>query len=113
MSQEPRRAMWIRLRAALPDDPVLHASVLTFLSDFGVLGAVRAAVGDIRQPVMGASLDHAVWFHRPARVDEWLLYDVGARSGAGARGLGIGTMHTERGAHVATVAQEGLVRALR
>ncbi len=112
MSQEPRRAMWVRLRSALPDDPILHASVLIFLSDMGILGAVRAAVGDVHQPIMGASLDHAVWFHRQARVDEWLLYDVGARSGGGARGLGIGTMHTATGRHVATVAQEGLVREL-
>lgn len=113
MSQEPRRAMWIRLRSSLPDDPVLHASALTFLSDFGVLGAVRAAIGDIQRPIMGASLDHAVWFHRRARVDEWLLYDVHARAGGGARGLGIGTMHTVAGEHVATTAQEGLVRQLR
>jgi acyl-CoA thioesterase-2 len=111
-SQEPRRVMWIRLRSRIPEDPILHASVLTFLSDMGILGAVRAGVGDVRKPIMGASLDHAVWFHRVAQVDEWLLYDVGARSGGGARGLGVGAMHTEAGEHVATIAQEGLVREL-
>lgn len=112
MSQEPRRAMWIRLRSRIGDDPTLHAGVITYLSDMGLLGAVRAALGRVEDPVMGASLDHAVWFHRPARADEWLLFDVSARSGAGARGLGIGTMHTESGQHVVTVAQEGLVRPL-
>lgn len=112
MSQEARRAMWIRLRSSLPDDPSLHACVLTFLSDMGVLGAVRAALGPIGDPIMGASLDHSVWFHRHARVDEWVLFDVAAQSGAGARGQGIGTMHTEAGEHIATVAQEGLVRPL-
>jgi acyl-CoA thioesterase-2 len=109
-SEVPRRAMWIRLRAAFPDDPALHACAITFISDMGVLGAVRATRGRMRQPAMAASLDHAVWFHRPVRADEWLLYDISAKSTAGARGLGIGTMHTVDGTHVLTVGQEGLVR---
>ncbi|HVV77633.1 MAG TPA: acyl-CoA thioesterase domain-containing protein [Mycobacteriales bacterium] len=109
-SEEPRRAMWIRIRASLPDDPALHACAVTFISDMGVLGAVRAARGRLKDPAMAASLDHAVWFHRPLRADEWLLYDIHAKSTAGARGLGIGTMHTVDGTHVVTVGQEGLVR---
>lgn len=107
---KPRRAMWIRTRAGLPDDPNLHACVLTFLSDFGVLAAVCKAVGGIQTVGMAASLDHSLWFHRRVRVDEWLLFDVSSRSNAGARGLGIGTMHTADGVHAVTVAQEGLVR---
>jgi acyl-CoA thioesterase-2 len=109
-SDVPRRAMWIRLRTALPDDAALHHCAVTFLSDMGVLGAVRASRGRMGEPAMAASLDHAVWFHRPVRADEWLLYDIHARSTASARGLGIGTMHTVDGTHVVTVAQEGLVR---
>ena len=109
-SPTPRRAMWIRSRAALPDDPGLHACVITFLSDMGVLAAVRAARSGSERPAMAASLDHAVWFHRPARADEWLLFDVAARSSASSRGLGIGTMHTLGGVHAVTVGQEGLVR---
>jgi len=106
----PRRAMWIRLRAPLPDDPAVHACAVTFISDMGVLGAVRTTRGDMRKPAMAASLDHAVWFHRPARADEWLLFDIHAKSSASSRGLGIGTMHTVDGTHVVTVGQEGLVR---
>ena len=110
MSPEPRRAMWIKLRSPLPDDPTLHTCVLTFLSDMGVLAAVRSAHGPWDRIGMAASLDHAVWFHQPARADEWLLFDVAARSGMGSRGLGTGTLHTATGDHVATIAQEGLVR---
>jgi acyl-CoA thioesterase-2 len=111
-NEVPRRAMWIRLRAPLSDDPALHACAITFMSDMGVLGAVRATRGRMRHAAMAASLDHAVWFHRPVRADEWLLYDIAAKSTAGARGLGIGTMHTADGTHVLSVGQEGLVRLL-
>ncbi|HEX3705349.1 MAG TPA: acyl-CoA thioesterase domain-containing protein [Mycobacteriales bacterium] len=109
-SEHPRRAMWIRIRSELPDDPSIHACAIAFISDMGVLGAVRATRGRMHEPAMAASLDHAVWFHRPVRADEWLLYDITARSTASARGLGIGTMHTVDGTHVITVAQEGLIR---
>lgn len=109
-NEEPRRAMWIRLRAPLPDDPAIQACAITFISDMGVLGAVRTTRGDMRKPAMAASLDHAVWFHRPARADEWLLYDIHAKSTFGSRGLGIGTLHTVDGTHVVSVGQEGLVR---
>ncbi len=110
MSPAPRRAMWIKLREQLPDDPGLHTCVLTFLSDMGVLAAVRSAHGPWDRVGMAASLDHAVWFHQPARADVWLLFDVSARSGMGSRGLGVGTLHTADGDHVATIGQEGLVR---
>jgi acyl-CoA thioesterase-2 len=109
-SPEARRAFWTRLRGPLPDDSVLHAAVLTFVSDMGVVGAVRAALGRRDHSGMGASLDHALWFHRPVRADGWLLFDVWGRANGGSRGLGIGTLHTGDGAHALTVAQEALVR---
>jgi acyl-CoA thioesterase-2 len=109
-SDAPRRAMWIRARAPLPDDPGLHACVLTFVSDMGVVSAVRAAIGRRNDHGMGASLDHSVWFHRRVRADDWLLFDVSSRSNNGARGLGVGSLHTAEGVHAATVAQEALVR---
>jgi acyl-CoA thioesterase-2 len=106
----PRRLMWVRTRGPLPDDRALHACVLTYISDMGVVGAVRAALGRMNERGMGASLDHSVWFHRHARADEWLLFDVESRSNAGARGLGTGSLHTIDGTHVASIAQEALVR---
>ncbi|HWC35459.1 MAG TPA: acyl-CoA thioesterase domain-containing protein [Mycobacteriales bacterium] len=109
-NEVPRRAFWIRIRAELPDDPAVHACALTFISDMGVLGAVRTTRGRMRDPAMAASLDHAVWFHRPVRADQWMLYDIHAKSTAGSRGLGVGTLHTADGTHVVSVGQEGLVR---
>jgi acyl-CoA thioesterase-2 len=109
-SERPRRVMWMRAKSRLPDDPNLHACVLAFLSDMGVVGAVRAALGRLHEHGMGASLDHALWFHRRVRADEWLLFDVSSKSNAGARGLGVGTMHTATGIHAVTIGQEALVR---
>jgi acyl-CoA thioesterase II len=106
----PRRAMWIRTRGQLPDDRSLHACVLTYISDMGVVGAIRAALGRLDHHGMGASLDHSVWFHRPVRADEWLLFDVESRSNAGARGLGIGSLHAADGTQAVSIAQEALVR---
>ena len=99
---------WIRSRGALGDDPALHACVITFLSDMGVVGSARAPGTPV--PFSGASLDHAVWFHRPARADEWLLFSVDPVTNFGARGLARGTLHTTEGVLVASVAQEALLR---
>lgn len=106
----PRRAMWIRTRGRLPLDRVLHACVLTYLSDMGPLGAVRRALDAAPRQGHGASLDHSVWFHRQVRADQWLAFDVRAVAGGGARGLAIGTVHDESGAHAASLTQEVLVR---
>lgn len=102
--------LWVRTRASLPDDPALHACVLAFFSDMGVVGSARSPESTLPNRFMGASLDHAVWFHRPARADEWILFDVESVSNAGSRGLARGTMHTKDGIHVVSVAQEALLR---
>jgi len=102
--------MWVRARDPLPDDPDLHATVLTFFSDMGVVGSARAPSSTLPHRFMGASLDHAVWFHRPARADDWILFSVNPVSNFGARGLAQGTMHTRDGTLVASIMQEALLR---
>jgi acyl-CoA thioesterase-2 len=106
------RSAWFRARAALPDDPVLHQHALAFVTDHGATRAVREPHADHpgverRQSV---SLDHAVWFHRQARVDHWLLYQLVPMATIGGRGLAVGTVRTAAGALVATVAQEAMLR---
>jgi acyl-CoA thioesterase-2 len=99
--------MWIRCTLPLPDDPLLHASVLTYVSDiFTGLAAIPDPV-----PRSGASLDHAVWFHRPIRMDDWVLLDLVPRSTAGGRGLYHGSVHAADGVHGASLSQEALYRA--
>ena len=98
----------------IDDDPGLHQALLTYFSDLGAVYAAWAPLPE--QPldrIMGASLDHALWFHRPLRADEWLLYDACAVSNAGSRGLMRGTFHAADGTLVASVAQEALLRTLR
>lgn len=107
------RRVWMKVKRTIPDDPLLHVCVLTFLSDMGAVMGARAPVPG--QPIgrlMAASLDHAVWFHRPIRADEWFFYDLHAVSNAGARGLARGTMHAVDGTLGASVAQEALLRVL-
>ncbi|MEU7819618.1 acyl-CoA thioesterase II [Catellatospora sp. NPDC049111] len=104
--------VWMRLDGKLPDDPLLHACALTYLSDLTLLDAVLSVHGEVWGPggVIGASLDHALWFHRPFRADEWFLYDCASPSASGSRGLATGRMFTRDGRHIATAAQEGLLR---
>ena len=110
-----RSAAWMRVPTPLPDDPVLHQSWLAFLSDDMPTDSVRAGHPDFSQGVesFNASLDHTIWFHRPFRADEWHLYDFTCHGYTGARGLSIGYVFRRDGAHVATVAQEVLVRDRR
>ena len=108
------RRTWLRVRGPLPDDPTLHAAIVTFLSDMGTVTAVRPP-GSLdptsgRSLTMAASLDHAVWFHRPPRADEWLCYELASLGVSGARGLARGTMHDEVGSLRVSVVQEALVR---
>jgi acyl-CoA thioesterase-2 len=105
---------WIRAAGDLPDDPALQACVLAYASDLTLLGASvlphGLLIGDKR--IQPASLDHAMWFHRPFRADEWLLYDQVSPSASGARGLSIGRLFTVGGRLVASVVQEGLIRPI-
>ena len=109
---EPFHRAWMRVDGALPDDPLLHACLLTYASDLTLLDSVLAVHGEVWGPggVVGASLDHALWFHRPFRADEWFLYDCWSPTASGARGLAAGRMLTRDGRHIASAVQEGLLR---
>jgi|SRR5580658_1575111 acyl-CoA thioesterase-2 len=103
---------WVRLAEEIGDDPVLHACALTYVSDMAVVFAARAPSDrGLGLGLAAASLDHSVWFHRPFDVRQWLLFSVDAVSNYGARGLALGTFHTEDGTRVASIAQEGLLRS--
>lgn len=108
----PVRYMWLRAIGTMPDDLLLHQAVLAYASDYSLLGTALLPHGrSFRQPgVMLATLDHAIWFHRPFRVDEWLLYAMDSPIAAGARGYTRGSFFTRDGTLVASVAQEGVVR---
>jgi acyl-CoA thioesterase-2 len=107
-----RQQVWMRVDGTLPDDPLLHACALTYASDLSLLDAVLSVHGEVWGPggVVGASLDHALWLHRPFRADEWFLYDCLSPSASGGRGLASGRMFTEDGRHIASAVQEGLLR---
>jgi acyl-CoA thioesterase-2 len=109
---EARQRVWLRIDGKLPDDPLLHACALAYASDLTLLDSVLSVHGEVWGPggVVGASLDHALWFHRPFRADEWFLYDCWSPSASGARGLATGRMLTQDGRHIATAVQEGLLR---
>ncbi len=109
---EPRQAVWFRTVDRVPDDERLHRAILAYATDFALLGtALRPHGRSWWQPSMVvASLDHALWFHRPARIDEWLLYVMDSPSAQAARGLARGTIFDRSGRLVASVAQEGLMR---
>jgi acyl-CoA thioesterase-2 len=110
--REPLRQMWVRAIGTMPDDLLAHQAVLAYASDYGLLAtAVQPHGIDIRDPrLQAASLDHAIWFHRPCRIDDWLLYAMDSPTTAGARGFARGTVFTRDGTLVASVAQEGLLR---
>jgi acyl-CoA thioesterase-2 len=104
--------VWLRANGELPDDPLLHVCLMTFASDLTLLDSVlrRHNLSWSDGQTSGASLDHAMWFHRPFRADHWLLYDQESPIAAGARGLARGQVFTEAGDLVVSVVQEGLVR---
>jgi acyl-CoA thioesterase-2 len=110
--REPHLQQWIRTDGPLPDDPLLHACVVAYASDMTLLDSILVAheLSWQEQTVQGASLDHAMWFHRPFRADEWLLYDQESPSAHGARGLASGRIFTRDGTLVVSVMQEGLIR---
>ena len=104
--------IWMRTTGPLPDDPAVHRAVLAFLSDMTLLDTalVKHQRSVFDEDVMPASLDHAIWFHRPFRADEWLLYAQQSPNTNGARGLAHGGLYARDGRLVATVMQEGLLR---
>lgn len=104
--------VWMRIDGTLPDDPLIHACALTYASDLSLLDSVLSMHGEVWGPggVIGASLDHALWLHRPFRADEWFLYDCSSPSASGSRGLASGRMFTKDGRHIASAVQEGLLR---
>ena len=110
----PYQQVWFRLSGPIGDDVNLHRAMLAYASDFYLLGTSTFPHGiSYYQPtVQMASLDHALWFHRPFRIDDWLLYSLDSPSASGARGLARGSIYTRDGVLVASVAQEGLIRVL-
>ena len=106
----PSHRMWFRADGSLPDDPLLHSCLLAYASDMTLLDTVMLPHGQIWKEGSQASLDHAMWFHRPFRADEWLLYDQHSPTASGARGLATGTIYTRDGALAVSVVQEGLLR---
>lgn len=106
--------VWMRADGVLPDDPVLHACIVTYASDMTLLDtALRpSGLSGYTDELMMASLDHAMWFHRPFRADEWLLYQQTALSASDARGLAGGSIFTTDGELVVNVVQEGLIRVI-
>jgi acyl-CoA thioesterase-2 len=108
----PTNIAWVRTRRALPDDPALHRAAIAYISDITIQEPIMRAHGIewVRAGLKLASLDSALWWHRPARVDEWLLYVQESPSASGGRGLATGRMYTRDGMLVASVAQEVVIR---
>ncbi len=111
-SRAPRQNVWIRATGRLPDDPAIHRAVLAYLSDLTLIDVALAAHGrSLFEPEFSvASLDHALWFHRPCRADEWLLYTQDSPTTSGSRGLARGLIYDRAGRLCASVMQEGLIR---
>lgn len=106
--------VWFRANGSLPDDPVLHQCIVAYASDMTVLDtSLRPHGGSGVGDVFMASLDHAMWFHRPFRADDWLLYAQDTPSASGGRGLGRGLIFTSDGLLAASVVQEGVIRPAR
>ena len=112
----PRQQLWIKADGSLPDEPLLHACIVAYESDFTLLDTALLPLA-IRSwndgTTMMASLDHAMWFHRPFRADDWLLYHVHSPSAGAARGFATGQIFCADGTLAVSVAQEGLLRPMR
>jgi acyl-CoA thioesterase II len=110
--RDPVQRLWIRADGRLNDDPLLHACIATYASDMSLFDTMLAP-HEVRwddADFMGASLDHCMWFHRPFRADEWLLYDMDSPTAHGARGLARGFLFTRQGELAVSMVQEGLMR---
>ncbi|MDN3645872.1 acyl-CoA thioesterase II [Pontixanthobacter aestiaquae] len=110
--KEPRAHSWLRAAAPLPEDPALHRAIIAYASDFTLLGtsALPHGLSWMRGELNGASLDHTIWFHRPARADEWLLYATDSPWSGSGRGFNRGCIFNRDGELIASVAQEGVIR---
>ena len=106
------QAVWIKAIGTLPDDPNLHRAALAYASDYSILESIfrRHGVSWSTPGLKAASLDHAMWWHRPGRVDEWMLYVQESPTAVGGRGLSLGRIYDRAGRLLASVAQEGMVR---
>ncbi len=113
--QDAASATWLRADGALPEDPLVHQAILAYASDWGLLATALLPHGRsvFDGTIQAASLDHAIWFHRPFRADAWLLYAMDAPTAAGARGFVRGAVTDAQGRLVASTAQEGLVRPVQ
>ena len=109
---DPTQRCWMRCGETLPDDPRLHQCVLAYLSDWSLLDTATRphGISFLQDNIQVASLDHAMWFHRPFRADKWLLYDQDSPSASGARGFNRGLIYNQAGELVASTTQEGLMR---
>ena len=112
---EPERQIWMRAVDKLPDDDQLHHCLLAYMSDYWLLDTSTMPHGSsfLRGNLVMASIDHAIWFHRPARVDDWMLYCLDSPSSSGARGFARGSFYSRSGVLVASTAQEGLIRLVK
>jgi len=112
---EPVRQIWMRAVDRLPDDDALHRCLLAYVSDYWLLDTSTMPHGSsfLRGNLIMASIDHAIWFHRAVRVDDWLLYSLDSPSSSGARGFARGSFYSRDGVLVASTAQEGLIRLVR
>ena len=110
----PNNHVWIRAVDRLPEDQTLHQNLLAYVSDYELLGTTTLphGISFIRNNVIMASLDHALWFHRKVHIDQWHLYSINSPNASGARGLSRGQFFTEDGVLVASTTQEGLVRVI-
>jgi len=111
-SKEPRQQVWIRADGELPDDPLLHACVITYASDMSLLDSVLRphSIRWDNGTFMVASLDHCMWFHRELHADQWLLYDMDSPIAHGGRGVARGFLFSEGGELMTSMVQEGLTR---
>lgn len=109
------QAVWLRATGRLPDDPNLHRAALAYASDYSILEPIlrRHGVAWSTPGLKAASLDHAMWFHRFGRVDEWMLYVQESPAATGGRGLALGRIYSRGGILLASIAQEGMVRVPR
>ena len=112
--QDPIKYVWMKADDQLEDDPMVHLSVLTYATDFNLIGTsmMPHGVSFAQKDMQVASLDHAIWFHRPVKMDEWLLYSLDSPSASSGRGYCRGQIYNQQGELVASVAQEGLIRQI-